>query len=187
LLSRAVARWPVAVAALAALVALVLVAGCARPAPPPAVAEPPPDEPRRGGTLVIAMAWEPDPVLDPYQLGWGHLPLDMFEGLLATTWDFKPGPGIAERWEFQDGGRVQVYYLRDDKYFHDGTKVNAEAVKRYFELLISEEVDAPGRWDFAFISDMEVLDEYVLKMTLEKPFPAALNNFGWGGGWGYRP
>lgn len=139
---------------------------------------------KRGGDLVIAWDWEPDPVIDPYNLGWGNLPLDLFEGLLISDYDFNPGPGIAESYTFEDEGLVQIYKIREDRYFHDGTQIDAEAVKRHFELLIDEEVDSMSRWDFAFISSMEVLDEFTLQVNLDEPFPAALSNFSWAGGWG---
>lgn len=151
--------------------------------PPPPVGDDD-DEVTKGGDLVIALAWEPDPVIDPYKLGWGNLPHDLFEGFLINTWDFVPGPGIAESWTFEDDGKVHIYKIRQDKYFHDGTQINAENVKRYFELLIDPEVDSPSIWDFAFINDLEVVDEFTLKIILDNPFPAALMNFAWSGGWG---
>ena len=102
-------------------------------------------EPKRGGDLVIAMDWEPDPVIDVYNLGWGNLPHDLFEGLLISDYEFNPGPGIAESYRFEEDGLVQIYEIRQDRYFHDGTKINAEAVMRHFELLIDEEVDSMSR------------------------------------------
>jgi peptide/nickel transport system substrate-binding protein len=167
---------------LAAAAAVLFLAACGPREEPP----PPPngDENREGGELVIALGWEPDPVIDPYRLGWGNLPLDLFEGLLCSGWDFIPGPGIAESWSFEEDGRVQVYKIRQDRFFHDGRKIDAESVKRYFELLLDPDVDSTSIWDFAFIREMEVVDEYTLKFILDQPFPAALYNFSWGGGWG---
>jgi ABC-type transport system substrate-binding protein len=169
-----------------AVALLLVITGCGGGAAPPPVdnGDVVDGEPRVGGDLVIGLDWEPDPVIDPYKLGWGNLPIDLFEGLLISDFDFNPGPGIAESYTFEEEGLVQIYKIREDIYFHDGTKIDAEAVKRHFELLIDEEVDSMSRWDFAFISSMEVLDEYTLKVNLDNPFPAALSNFSWAGGWG---
>ncbi len=56
----------------------------------------------------------------------GRIVNALFEGL--TNWHPKtlaPIPGVAERWEVSDDGRVYTFYLRDNARWSDGTPVTA--------------------------------------------------------------
>lgn len=45
-----------------------------------------------------------------------------------TAWDMEgnPIPWVAKSWELLEGGKVITFTLRDDVYFHDGTKVTVD-------------------------------------------------------------
>jgi len=89
------------------------------------------ETPRRGGTLRVAMPYNPA-ALDPMT---GRNAPD-FNTLLAiydSLLDFdpktlEPKPGLARAWTWKDD-KTLVLDLRDDVTFHDGTKLDAEAVK----------------------------------------------------------
>jgi peptide/nickel transport system substrate-binding protein len=86
---------------------------------------------KRGGTLHISASANPSS-LDPATGGAGsdHAFLfTMFDTL--TEWDFatlKPKPGLAESWSFADATTF-VLNIRPGVFFHDGTPLDAEAVK----------------------------------------------------------
>jgi peptide/nickel transport system substrate-binding protein len=86
---------------------------------------------KRGGTLHISASANPSS-LDPATGGAGsdHAFLfTMFDTL--TEWDFatlKPKPGLAESWSFADPTTF-VLNIRPGVAFHDGTPLDAEAVK----------------------------------------------------------
>ena len=87
--------------------------------------------PRRGGILRISAPANPSS-LDPATGGAGsdHAFLfTMYDTL--TEWDFetlKPKPGLAESWSFSNPTTL-VLNIRSGVTFHDGTPLDAEAVK----------------------------------------------------------
>jgi peptide/nickel transport system substrate-binding protein len=87
--------------------------------------------PKRGGILRISAPANPSS-LDPTTGGAGsdHAFLfTMYDTL--TEWDFetlKPKPGLAESWSFTDPNTF-VLNIRSGVTFHDGTPLDAEAVK----------------------------------------------------------
>ena len=87
--------------------------------------------PKRGGILRISAPANPSS-LDPATGGAGsdHAFLfTMYDTL--TEWDFetlKPKPGLAESWSFTDPTTL-VLNIRSGVTFHDGTPLDAEAVK----------------------------------------------------------
>ena len=87
--------------------------------------------PKKGGTLRISAPANPSS-LDPATGGAGsdHAFLfTMYDTL--TEWDFetlKPKPGLAESWKFTDPTTL-VLNIRAGVTFHDGTPLDAEAVK----------------------------------------------------------
>ncbi len=87
--------------------------------------------PKRGGILRISASTNPSS-LDPATGGAGsdHAFLfTMYDTL--TEWDFetlKPKPGLAESWSFTDPTTL-VLNIRPGVTFHDGTPLDAEAVK----------------------------------------------------------
>ena len=91
--------------------------------------------PKRGGVLRVSAFTNPSS-LDPTTGGAGsdHTFLfTMYDTL--TEWDFdtlKPKPGLAESWSFTDPTTF-VLNIRPGVTFHDGTPVDAEAVKFNFE------------------------------------------------------
>jgi ABC-type transport system substrate-binding protein len=92
----------------------------------------------RGGTL--RMAWTVPPTnLDPHlsidpRIGFPYLS-PVYDRLTRVTngageaATAEVGPMLATAWEFSADGRTLTMHLRTDATFHDGTKVDGEAVK----------------------------------------------------------
>ncbi len=92
-------------------------------------------------TLTVASNW-PVIEMDPHSIYEGGSALAMtgvFEGLIklrpGTTSEFEPS--LAESWEANDDRSVWTFRLRPDVRFHDGTPVDAEAVRASFERLFA--------------------------------------------------
>lgn len=86
----------------------------------------------------LRMGWMlPPPVMDPHATAsivgaFPYLSL-VYDRLVMVDNNRTDGevfsPMIAESWEFSDGGKVLTFHLREDAKFHDGSPVDAAAVK----------------------------------------------------------
>lgn len=83
-------------------------------------------------------------------------------------------PQLAERWEHNQDNTQWTFYLRKNAKFHDGTPVNAEAVKYSFKRLIDSKLGMSfilGQ----FMSDpekqMTVKDDYTIQFDFDTPTP----------------
>jgi len=131
-----------------------------------------------GGNLVYGV-WQPIDNLDPHVsqlLVVAEIDKPMFDPLVYM----KPGdpniyPGLAKSWEISADAKTYTFHLRDDVKFHDGTSLNAEAVKYNFDWVwdldnlpgLSHDVLGPYK-------SSTVVDEYTLRVDFEKPFGAFL-------------
>lgn len=91
----------------------------------------------------------------------------MYDTLIALDQDtMQPLPGIAESWDQSDPS-VLTLQLREGVTFHDGTPVDAEAVKYTLERAASEgSIIAP---DVANIESVDVLSPLEVRLNLSRP------------------
>lgn len=110
--------------------------------------------------------------------------LQIFSGLVTLNDDLEPVADIAASWEVSDDNCVYTFYLREDVYFQDGSRVEAQDFKYSWEracspstgsqtaslylgdILGADEVLA-GETDN--ISGVKVTDDYTLQVALERP------------------
>ncbi len=130
-----------------------------------------------GGTLVVGMAGEP-PGLDPGALcnvNCHTVAMHMYDSLLAMDTEFNIYPWLATSWELSADMLGYIFTLRDDVTFHDGTPLNAEAVKFSLDRIALPETGATSA--IAIIGPnyevTNVIDEY----TVEVRFTAAYAPF----------
>lgn len=125
--------------------------------------------PVEGGTLRVAYGYNPSS-LDPYtgSSGADHVVLyPMYDTLISfTPDDLKPEPGLAESWEQPDPTTL-VLSLREGLTFHDGTPLDAEAVK--FNLERGKAEGSNVQADLATVESIEVVDERRVQLNLNKP------------------
>src|SRR5690625_2383438 len=77
---------------------------------------------------------------------------------------------VAEDWEVSDDGLEWTFYLRDGVTFHDGAKLDAEAVKKNFERVLDENNALVHRAYFEMITDIEVIDDLTIVFKTDEPF-----------------
>jgi peptide/nickel transport system substrate-binding protein len=133
-------------------------------------------------TLIVAIysnASDFDPASNNEQLG-NLILFATTEGLVRANADNPDefDPQLAERWEHNDDFTVWTFYLRKNAKFHDGTPVNAEAVKYSFTRLIN--IDLGMSYILSqFISDPEaqmvVKDEYTIEFRFDQPTPLLID------------
>ena len=146
-------------------------------------------EPVQGGTLVFAgarLASSLDPALTSDGESFRVLQ-QVYEPLV----DLAPGTTdelvgvLAESWEGEPADTEYVFHLRENVTFHDGTPLNAEAVKINFDRMqnFSEELQASAYYYGALmdgfgtenlISSVEATDDLTVTFTLREPSPTFL-------------
>ena len=103
---------------------------------PGAGAAPPKD------AIVIGLLAEPV-TMDPPQitdLNSARVTKRIFEGLVAQELGtYKLVPGLARSWDISKDGLTYTFNLRPNVTFHDGTPLNAEAVKFCYERQLNEQ------------------------------------------------
>ncbi len=93
--------------------------------------------------------------------------------------------GLAESWEFLEGGTVQMLYLRQGLKWSDGAAFTADDFLFAWEdLWLNEEFapgGPPGAWQTGSGAArkplvMEKVDQFTLKLTFDKPYPLVVLN-----------
>src|SRR5215813_5420808 len=134
--------------------------------------------------VVVGMEAEP-PGLDPGQaLGLHTLRVtaEIFETLVATPDDSTEiVPGLAESWTTSSDGLTWTFKLRKSVRFHDGTPVDAAAVKFTFDRVIdpAHPQAKSGKWSFvtgylSSVKSVETLDPHTVQLHLKYPTSSLL-------------
>lgn len=128
--------------------------------------------PRRGGTLRVGLDADP-PNMDPHQSSAAvdrQVFQNLFDKLVDVNQDLEIVPMLATSWTITEGGRVYTFKLRPNVVFHDGTPFNAEAVKYNFERMLDREFGSPRFSEVNLVTNVQVVDNLTVRITLEKPF-----------------
>jgi peptide/nickel transport system substrate-binding protein len=82
----------------------------------------------------------------------------------------KAVPDLATRWESEDG-KVWIFYLKKGIKFSTGNEVTAEDVVFSYNRLRDPDVGAPTVNLYKNVKNIEAVDDYTVKFTLENPNP----------------
>ncbi|MBI4277181.1 MAG: ABC transporter substrate-binding protein, partial [Armatimonadetes bacterium] len=135
--------------------------------------------PKAGDTVIVGMEAEP-PNLDPQQYSGVHsmrVIRRMFEGLTRQKEEStQVEPGLAQSWTISSDGLIYTFKLRPGTKFHDGSALDANAVKFSFDRVMDKEHPAYkwGKWSFvvgnvAMIKSVEAVDPTTVRFTLKFP------------------
>src|SRR5699024_11252528 len=94
-----------------------------------------------------------------------------YETLVKMNQDLKLEPGLAESYEQLDDTAGELK-LRDVVAFHDGSAFNAEVVKANLDRVMDPEVGAPLEFLFTEIDEVEIVDDYTVRIHTDGPFAA---------------
>ena len=137
------------------------------------------------GVLIVGQIAEPKS-LDPAAVTAVNdfrILVNLYEGLVV----YKPGtlevaPGLAETWDVSEDGTEYTFHLRPGVTFHDGTPLNAEAVKFNFDRMLDENHPFhdtgpfPLSFFFSAVEETTAVDELTVKFTLNAPYAPFLSN-----------
>lgn len=104
--------------------------------------------------------------------GFLHYYKMVYDGLVDYE-NGKPVPALAERWE--SDGNTWTFHLRKGVTFTDGAPFTADVVKLNFEGLQQNMMDMISYYGaISRISDIEVVDDYTVKLHYDAPYYAVL-------------
>lgn len=141
--------------------------------------------PPASNTLIYAQPGDPK-TLDPINTDIAeavHVITNLFDTLVTyhdTTTEIVPS--LAERWETSEDGLTWTFHLRKGVKFHDGTPLNAEAVKISFDRLIQPEHELaydkarPYQASYNMLAAVEAPDEHTVVLKLHHPSAILLAN-----------
>ncbi|MCF6409722.1 nickel ABC transporter substrate-binding protein [Pseudalkalibacillus salsuginis] len=122
---------------------------------------------------MLTIAWQRDVgemnphVYNPSQLFAQSM---VYEPLVSYQDGGELKPHLAESWDISEDGKVYTFHLRQDVKFSDGTKFNADIVKKNFDTILNNA--GLHSW-LGFINKIdrtEVIDENTFRLTLTEPY-----------------
>jgi len=80
-------------------------------------------------------------------------------------------PSLARSWDISSDGRSITFKLEEDIEFHDGSKLDAQAVKWNFDRFLDPEVGSPRSRDLVPpLESVDVVDEATVRFNLSQAF-----------------
>jgi len=127
--------------------------------------------PKRGGTLTVVHGVDIsnfDVQAAPgYEVVW--INMNIHNSLLTLDKDLQPVPDLAKRWEASPDGLTYTFYLEEGVKFHDGTDMDAKAVKWNFDHMMDPQTRAFTRVFYKDVKAVEVVDLHTVRFVLQEP------------------
>jgi glutathione transport system substrate-binding protein len=124
-----------------------------------------------GNRLTVALDSDP-PSLDGHEnvlISGGIVLPHIYDKLVEFDMNSKIVPQLATEWKVSADGLTWTFTLRRGHKFHDGTPVNAAAVKASFDRMLDEKNPFYRRNLFDPIKRIAVVNENTIAFTTEKP------------------
>ena len=106
-------------------------------------------EPAEGGSVTTSSILWQQLTFDPIYVtaaALGYLSRAVHATLVTYGEGAEVIPGLAERWEVLEGGRLYRFHLRRGVRFHNGRLLEADDVQASFVRLLSPELRSPSNW-----------------------------------------
>ena len=106
----------------------------------------------------------------------------LYDRLVTFDDQLNFNPQLAESWTIADDQKSVTFKLRPGATFHDGTPINAEAIKFNVERMMDPEINTTNRplWDP--IAGADVVDELTVRLRTHEPYALLLNTLAHGSG-----
>jgi peptide/nickel transport system substrate-binding protein len=136
------------------------------------------------GLVLVFGGRQEVPILDPSQkYDWSTRMLQqaMYDALVKYEGDPPEiKPWLAKRWEVSKDAKVWTFFLDERAKFHDGTPVDAEAVKYSFERTL--QIGKGPAWMLNSVlsaKGIEVVDAHTIRFRLDKSYAPFLSFTPW--------
>jgi peptide/nickel transport system substrate-binding protein len=129
-------------------------------------------EPQRGGTLRVAYGNRISNLdfhtAPGYEMMW--VAMNIGCGLVNITPDGQFVGDAAAAWNMSPDGLTYTFKLRDNVLFHDGTKVDAAAVKFSIDRIRDPETKSGMRPFYAAVDHVEVVEPLTVRIHMKEPY-----------------
>src|SRR5499433_627262 len=133
--------------------------------------------PKRGGTLKVSYGNEIAHLdfhtAPGYEMMW--VAMNVGCGLVNITPDGKFVGDASESWQISSDGLLYTFKLRPNVLFHDGSKVDAAAVKFSIDRLMDPATGSGMRSFYESVHSVEVLDPLTVQIRLKHPYAFMLH------------
>jgi peptide/nickel transport system substrate-binding protein len=140
---------------------------------------------KRGGTLTVVhgvdISYLDVHTAPGYETVW--INMNIHNSLLTLDKDLNPAPDLAKRWEVSPDGLAYTFFLHEGVKFHDGTDMDAEAVKWNFEHVLDPKNKVPIRVFYTDVERVEAVDRHTVRVMLKEPnymFPLIVAGYRYG-------
>lgn len=99
----------------------------------------------------------------------------LFLGLTAHNSKNEVIPGLADHWEWDEENLTYTFYLKENLTFHDGTPLTTEDVKFTLDTIMNPENGSEIASNYEDITNINVIDEKTIAITLSAPNVAMLD------------
>ncbi|MCS7281096.1 MAG: ABC transporter substrate-binding protein [Desulfobacterota bacterium] len=101
----------------------------------------------------------------------------IYRGLTSIDNSGQPVPELAYSWEVKDKGRMVIFRLKDNVYWHDGKRFSSEDVIFTYELLSSLQVPSPKKGSLGPVKEIRAQDPKTVIVTYYEPFGSAFKSW----------
>jgi peptide/nickel transport system substrate-binding protein len=84
-------------------------------------------------------------------------------------------PNLVTDWDVSADGLEYTLNFRENVTFHDGTVMDAEAIKWNFDRVLDPSLQVPQRGPFTSIESVEIVDDNTIKLHLSDPYGPMLS------------
>ena len=106
----------------------------------------------------------------------------VFDRLVTFDADLNIKPQLASRWDISDDQKSATFRLRPNVKFHDGTPLDAEAVKASIERMLDSARNTTNGPIWSPIEGADVLDPLTVRIRTKAPYALLLNTLAHGSG-----
>jgi peptide/nickel transport system substrate-binding protein len=136
------------------------------------------DTPVQGGTLRLAISEEPDQ-LDPartIELLAAIINNNIYDNLVYIGSDGLPHPWVAESWEISQDNLTITMKIRQGIKFHDGTTLDAPAVKFGYDRILDPAMASPYLSFLGSMTSVDAPDATTLVFHFSSPYAPFFTN-----------
>ncbi|MFW0785136.1 ABC transporter substrate-binding protein [Gordonia sp. CPCC 206044] len=160
---------------LLALLLAVVLGACVADPEPGSGGGAPAGTPTAGGTFTIALDQYPERGLNPHYgsaFDASQVLRNSYDSLLSEDAQENFHPWLATSWTVSPDGRTYRFHLRNDVTFHNGEKLDAQAVKANIDALSDPKYPAwttNGLLQYSSVTGTQVIDPLTVQINLSQP------------------